>query len=152
MTAILVSIQQDNAHGARLEGLDHRLKGAQRLKEKIAEKIGVKADAGVSDVAGRIKDAVRYTFSLEQDRYVEGYWDLKERLESAGCRMAHCRNRWRDDPEYKGINSTWHAPGGGLFELQFHTLESYDAKENRTHRSYDRRRSADYQPCPSSGS
>ncbi len=48
--------------------------------------------------------------------------------------------RW---PPSRGINTRWQAPGGGVFELQFHTLESYDAKENRTHRSYGRLRSPD---------
>ena len=50
-------------------------------------------------------------------------------------------NNWLDNPEYKGVNSRWRTPEGGRFELQFHTPESLDAKENRTHRAYERLRS-----------
>ncbi len=56
--------------------------------------------------------------------------------------MVYRKNHWLSDPQYKGINTRWLAPGGGRFELQFHTPESFDAKENRTHRSYERLRSA----------
>ena len=45
VTELLRKIQQDNPFGGHLVGLDHRLKGEDRLKEKIVDKMGVKADA-----------------------------------------------------------------------------------------------------------
>ena len=50
-------------------------------------------------------------------------------------------NRWLDDQSYKGINSQWRAADGGRFELQFHTRESFYAKETLTHSPYERLRS-----------
>ena len=42
--------------------------------------------------------------------------------------------------EYKGINSRWRVPGNGqLFEVQFHTRASLDAKEE-THWAYEKLR------------
>jgi len=38
VTKLLQEIEQDNPHGGVLGGLEHRLKGTDRLKEKIAEK------------------------------------------------------------------------------------------------------------------
>ena len=58
-------------------------------------------------------------------------------LSLAGYQMTYSKNHWLDDPQYKGINSRWETPDGGRFELQFHTQESFYAKEVLTHRSYD---------------
>ena len=55
--------------------------------------------------------------------------------------MTYSKNHWLDDPQYKGVNSRWKTPDGGRFELQFHTPESFYAKEQLTHRSYERLRS-----------
>lgn len=56
--------------------------------------------------------------------------------------MTYRMNHWSDQ-QYKGINSRWQAPDGGRFELQFHTRESYFAKEELTHSPYVRLRSPD---------
>ena len=43
--------------------------------------------------------------------------------------------------EYKGVNSRWRVPDSGqLFEVQFHTQASLDAKEE-THGAYEQIRS-----------
>lgn len=139
-TAILLAIQQDNSHGGHLAGLDYRFKGSTRLKEKIADKMGVKADTTPADAAGAISDAVRYTFSFSTDEYVGGFLEVKERLESAGYKMTYGENHWLNDPQYKGVNTRWQAPSGGRFEVQFHTSESFYAKEHLTHPSYERLR------------
>lgn len=140
VTAVLLAVQQDNAHGARLEGLDHRLKGVQRLKEKIADALAAEPGSSVADVVAEIDDAVRYTYSCEPQNYTRGWEEVAQRLEAAGYRAFYRENHWLHDSEYKGINTRWQTPDGGTFELQFHTLESFDAKENRTHCSYERLR------------
>ena len=43
--------------------------------------------------------------------------------------MIYSKNHWRDDPEYKGINTRWITPEGQRFEVQFHTAESFHAKQ-----------------------
>ena len=48
-------------------------------------------------------------------------------------------NSWEKD-EYKGINSRWRDPESGLlFEVQFHTRSSFEAKQ-LTHAAYERLR------------
>jgi len=51
--------------------------------------------------------------------------------------MFYGRNSW-GDPEYKGINTRWVTPEGQRFEVQFHTPESYHAKQEITHEAYER--------------
>jgi hypothetical protein len=53
--------------------------------------------------------------------------------------MIYSENHWRDDPEYKGVNTRWVTPEGQRFE-QFHTSESFHAKQQVTHGSYERLR------------
>ncbi len=47
------------------------------------------------------------------------------------------KNSW-GNLEYKGINTRWVTRGGQRFEVQFHTPESFHAKQNITHVSYER--------------
>jgi hypothetical protein len=141
ITETLKRIEQDNACGGTLAGLEHCLKGTDRIKEKIHDGLSKEAGATVSSAAGEVWDAVRYTFQLDQDAYVPGHDDITARLESAGYHLVHRVNNWPQNAAYKGINSRWLTPSGGRFELQFHTPESLDAKQNRTHHAYDRFRS-----------
>ena len=47
------------------------------------------------------------------------------------------RNTW-DNDQYKGINTRWREPKSGvLFEVQFHTLASLEAKE-LSYKAYER--------------
>jgi hypothetical protein len=138
VTTMLRAIERDNTHGARLAGLEHRIKGTQRLKEKIVEKMRKELKSGLADVVSEISDAVRYTFSFDQNRYITGCDDIRERLKSAGCRATYSQDHWRGD-EYKGINTRWVTSAGERFELQFHTRESFHAKQ-LTHHAYKRLR------------
>ena len=54
--------------------------------------------------------------------------------------MIYSKNHWRDDPEYKGINTRWVTPEGQRYEVQFHTAESFHAKQQVTHEAYERLR------------
>lgn len=141
VTSFLQQLQEDNPYGGHLIGLEHRLKGDGRIKEKIVESKRGESALTVADAAGLICDAVRYTWCFSGEQYVKGAEHIREQMTSAGYEMTYCRNRWLDDPQYKGINSRWRAPSGGQFELQFHTPESFYAKEVLTHRSYGRLRS-----------
>jgi hypothetical protein len=150
LTGHMKEIEDGNRHGGRLVGLEHRLKGEERLKEKIAEKIEHEPGKSVPRALRQVADAVRYTFCFELDQYSGGYRDVTQRLESRDCRMIFSRNSWHDNPEYKGINTRWVSPDGQRFEVQFHTSESHHAKEQVTHFSYERLRnpltSADERP------
>ena len=43
--------------------------------------------------------------------------------------MIYTKNHWRDDLEYKGINTRGVTPEGQRYEVQFHTAESFHAKK-----------------------
>ena len=60
-------------------------------------------------------------------------------LKEAGFEQVELRNSWTDEG-YKGINSRWRIPGNGqLFEVQFHTRISFEAKQ-LTHQAYEQLR------------
>jgi len=140
ITKHMTETARDNTWGGRLEGLAFRCKSAERLKEKVAEKIQAEPDRTPAEVILQISDAIRYTLCFESSNYAKGYWDFNQRLESSGYRMIYCKNHWREDPEYKGTNTRWISPEGQRFELQFHTPESYNAKQHVTHGAYERSR------------
>jgi hypothetical protein len=129
----------ENAHGGWLEGFDRRLKGDDRLKEKIAVQMAVEPDKPPSEILRKVPDAIRYTFCFQPESYTSGYYDIKERMESFGYQMYQSADWW-DDPEYKGVNTRWVTAEGQRFEVQFHTPESYHAKQYVTHDAYKRLR------------
>lgn len=121
-----------------LAGLEFRLKGRDRLAEKAdfdVQKKGATVDQAIANV----KDAIRYTFCYRDDAYTEGVYADCDRLSDTGFELVERRNSW-DKEQYKGINSRWRVPvDGQLFELQFHTQASLDAKEE-THWAYEKLR------------
>lgn len=140
LTKRMGQAEQVNAGGAWLAGLEHCRKGEDRLKEKIAEKIEHEPNRTPAEAVREINDAIRYTFCFEPAKYTDGYWDLKQRLEANGFTMIYSKNHWRDDPEYKGVNTRWVTAEGQRFEVQFHTAESFHAKQEVTHQAYERSR------------
>jgi hypothetical protein len=126
--------------GRRLAGLEHMLKGEDRLKEKIADEMSAKPELTISKAVDTVVDSVRFTFAYSPQRYAEGTLSDVERMKAEGFELIKLKNLWTDD-QYKGINSQWRRPETGLrFEVQFHTPESLGAKE-LTHGAYERIRS-----------
>jgi hypothetical protein len=120
-----------------LVGLENRLKGKDRLSEKVEKWLSAQPDLRPDDAFKLVKDAIRYTFVYNEERYSEGVYADCDRLESAGFELVDRQNSWKED-QYKGINGRWREPDSGmLFEVQFHTQESVDAKE-LTHPAYER--------------
>ena len=130
-------VQQENIYGGRLEGLDFRLKGEDRLKEKAAEVLKREPGRTPEEVVREVPDAVRYTFCIDKDSYTDGCRDIRGRIEDFGYELIYSKNFWTD-LEYKGINTRWVTPDGHRFEVQFHTRESYHAKQEVTHEAYER--------------
>jgi hypothetical protein len=122
-----------------LVGLEFRLKGRERLSEKVAfdmTKKGITADQAFAGV----KDAIRYTLQYPEDSYTGGVHADCDRLASQGFELVERRNSWTKE-EYKGINSRWRAQENDqLFEVQFHTRASFEAKQE-THWAYEQLRS-----------
>jgi hypothetical protein len=134
------TIAKENTCGGWLAGFKFRLKGDDRLKEKVAEGLATTApDATAEQVLREVPDAIRYTFCLRPENYARGFYDIKARLESFGHEMDQGKNSW-GATEYKGINTRWVTQEGQRFEVQFHTLESFHAKQSVTHGAYERLR------------
>ncbi len=129
----------------RLAGLEHMVKGEDRLKEKLADELFGKGKA-VREALTEVPDAVRFTLCYEHGRYAEGVLADVDRLKAEGFELIKLKNLWTDN-QYKGINSQWRrAETGSRFEMQFHTRESLEAKE-LTHQAYERIRGLDATPA-----
>jgi hypothetical protein len=122
-----------------LIGFEHRLKGRDRIKEKVYDRIKLLKNPP-EEAVSRVSDTVRYTFQYRESRYTQGVWTDIERLKDEGFELQKLKNYWADD-QYRGINSTWIEPDTRQrFEVQFHTRISFEAKQ-LTHTSYERIRS-----------
>jgi hypothetical protein len=130
-----IESQDPNRH---LTGFDHRLKGRDRIKEKVD---GMIKESGFSpeQAVSHVPDAIRYTFQYQEARYTQGVLADITRLKDQGFELDKLRNSWSYD-QYKGINSQWIEPDTGQrFEVQFHTRISFEAKQ-LTHGAYERLR------------
>jgi hypothetical protein len=121
-----------------LVGLEFRLKGRERIEEKVTEAMEERGHTA-EEAFLRVKDAIRYTLQYSTDRYAEGVLADCERLKTAGFEPIDRKNSWAAE-EYKGINSRWRvSENGQIFEVQFHTEASFAAKQE-THTAYERLR------------
>lgn len=123
----------------QLVGFDNRLKGEDRIIEKVVGLMEAEAELSPGEALANVKDAIRYTFQYSEERYTEGVGADMERLKAAGFELVKLRNSW-ESGDYKGINSWWQSSEKKqLFEVQFHTQISFEAKQ-LTHEAYERLR------------
>ena len=121
-----------------LIGFDDRLKGRDRIKEKVCGTIK-DFNRSPEQAVSLVPDAIRYTFEHQEARYTQGVVADITRLKDQGFKLDKLKNSWPDD-QYKGINSQWIEPvSGQRFEVQFHTRISFEAKQ-LTHPAYERLR------------
>jgi hypothetical protein len=121
-----------------LVGLEHRLKGTDRLKEKVATALEEQPELTPTQAVSAVPDAIRFTLSYSYQRYTAGVTADLERLATHGCELAKpLKDSWGSD-QYKGINTQWRESATGqLFEVQFHTQASFEAKQ-LSHAAYER--------------
>jgi hypothetical protein len=113
------------------------LKSPDRFKEKLAKLIERRPDSSVSELVHEIPDGIRYTFLFECQHYAGETQNVCANLKNDLYELTRLANLW-DGDEYKGINSRWFDPRSGQsFEVQFHTPESWDAKQ-KTHDTYEK--------------
>jgi hypothetical protein len=123
-----------------LAGFDRRIKGEDRLKEKVSDLLEPPSKLGADEALSAIVDVVRFTFTYHENRYTQGVLADVERLKLQGFELDRLKNTWSSE-QYKGINTQWLEPRSGVrFEVQFHTQASFEAKE-LTHEAYERIRS-----------
>lgn len=130
VTKLLRDIEK--ATGTKLRGLENRLKGEDRILEKLAK-----------EPDKTIRDALRYTFELSKDNYVDEYLKIVEMLGKKGYTLSEVKNYWTDkNNPYNGINSNVFTDGKYEFEIQYHTKESLEVKE-KMHKLYENARNLD---------
>lgn len=124
-----------------LTGFEARVKGLESTARKIAGKITME---GQEAWAARqsIRDAVRYTIRTDAEDFVANTRSVVERLEAAGYRMTKWKPTFGQGEPYVGLNTFWENRQGYTFELQFHTKESFIAKE-LNHVTYEAQRVLD---------
>lgn len=123
-----------------LAGFDHRFKGLDRLKEKVADLLEPSSKLTATDALYAVSDTVRCTYMYPEASYARGVLNDIERLKSRGFELDKLKNTWTSD-QYKGVNTQWADPASEVrFEVQFHTRASLEAKE-LSHRAYERIRS-----------
>ncbi len=127
-----------NANGAKMDGLDYRLKSEKSLARKINDEKDVDFDGDATKTAENMSDVARYTMTYKDNDYVAGTERVIEDLRSKGYEM-RVKNYWQDGDPYQGINISAVHPNGTKFELQMHTPTSLDFKEP-THAKYDKYR------------
>lgn len=121
--------------GADMQGLEYRLKEEESFKRKFAD--ALRANGGdVDEALTDMKDSVRYTFTMDGGGYADGVDTATDMMHRAGYEQVKWKPSWGDSG-YRGVNSFWRDPETGqVFEAQFHTPESFEAKMV-THDLYD---------------
>ncbi len=126
---------------AETVGLENKFKTKKSLTRKILNTATLNSEP-LEQVAESINDALRYTFVLPAESYARKFRQTIGKLKESGYRIPKERiwNAWRTagksfDKGYRGINVTVISSQSQLFELQFHTAESYKLK-TQTHFQY----------------
>lgn len=123
------------AHGGELEGLEFKIKSLDSLLRKMqAEAHEFDNDAGMT--AANMSDSLRYTMVLDPNSYTQAVEDVISDMQGGRYRVT-VKNYWEKGDAYQGINCACITPMGHPFELQFHTPDSLDVKENKVHPIYE---------------
>ena len=138
ITAFLMTMESEEV---TLIGLDYRLKSIESLAGKIRRYM-VNQEMSLQDAVNEMHDVLRYTFCIKDDQYTEKTLEVLQSLRERGYNLRWFANYWKERT-YKGINTLVHFRRGDdfIFEIQFHTPESFDTKENKTHSYYEIMRS-----------
>ncbi|QRI83042.1 minor capsid protein [Glaesserella parasuis] len=124
--------------GAKTAGLEYRLKSLESLKRKVETEVL----AGISEkqAINSVKDVIRYTAILDVNNFVLQYDKIQSALEKQGYFTVVVKNTWKDSAVYKGVNTfvtTLIKKDNVVFELQYHTQQSFDLKNGVLHNLYE---------------
>jgi hypothetical protein len=125
---------------AELVGLKFRVKSEGSLARKILGDAAEQPDRSLADIAASNKDNLRYTLQIDPAKYAEQIPQHLRALEEQGYTVTSFKNTWGPDKAYQGVNTNLKTPDGYTFELQFHTADSFNMKENVNHKLYEEHR------------
>ncbi|APP00702.1 type III secretion system effector XopAD [Xanthomonas perforans] len=124
-------------HGGQLAGTQHQLKSYGSLQDKLKQRMALKKQP-LDEAAASVNDALRYSVVLEPQGFTAGLRATLAALDDQGHARVKLTNQFTDyPPVFKAINVTLRSPEGALWEIQFHTPETFALKE-RFHDLYKR--------------
>ena len=138
--------------GAYNEGLEYAVKSEASINRKIRDRyveyyITNGINIKMEDIASSLSDVNRYTAILDVDQFVEQYEQINTVLEKQGLIINKVKNTFKvDGATYKGVNNNYFTPDGTVFELQFHTKESFELKNVKLHEIYEEERLVETTP------
>ncbi len=116
-------------------GLKYRIKSKDSFLRKI------RANFNPDGNTYEIRDIIRYTYTAEPTVLAEKTNQSIDALSVKGYNTIEVKNSWLDDTNpYKGINTNIVAPNGQVFEMQYHTPESFELKNGKLHELYEKSR------------
>ena len=138
ITPAMRSIEADLEHGSLVPDTEKfALKSPDRFKEKLAKMITRYADKSPEELMNSIHDGIRFTFTFDAAGYTKGVEQVQAKLTQSDYDLELRKPSW-DSDDYKGINTRWRDNESKvLFEVQFHTYESWQAKQE-THDLYEK--------------
>ncbi len=121
--------------GMDMAGMENRIKSRDSYLKKIQRKYGPLCQGY------EVKDILRYTYTAPGEELAEKVLRTMELYSQSGYYTIEIKNYWLDRRSpYKGINTTLRSPDGQIFELQYHTPESFSIKNGKMHELYERQR------------
>lgn len=120
--------------GGKLVGLENRLKSPSSIKRKIEAEVADGFSKSFS--LNKIRDAIRYTTVFKEGDFVTRYKAMQYLLAIKGYKTIIVKNTWKNDSAYKGVNTFIQNEDGDVFEMQYHTQQSFDVKNGLLHKLY----------------
>jgi hypothetical protein len=137
LTPAMRRVESQLEHGQLAPDTEsNALKPADSFKEKYAKLISRFPDSEPASLAAEVHDGIRYTFVFGDSHYVDTVAQASNSLEQAGYELVELQPSW-DSGEYKGVNSRWRDQAGLSFEVQWHTPQSWEARQ-KTHAAVER--------------
>ncbi|MBO4847151.1 MAG: hypothetical protein J5525_12775 [Lachnospiraceae bacterium] len=127
--------------GTSWSGLEYAVKTASSVDDKLERESNRNKDEDVN-ISNNVKDTIRYTQICKHDDIAGVAKDTIEKLQEKGYFLKNINNYYsRPFPNtgYKGLHLNFISPSGQAFELQVHSNESFQAKQEG-HELYEKMR------------
>ncbi|WP_407471467.1 XopAD/skwp family type III secretion system effector [Xanthomonas campestris pv. raphani] len=133
VTDMLESVVQ--THDGRLAGRHHQLKSLGSLVEKLEQQVALKRKT-LEQAAAGVNDALRYSVILDPKNFSSGLRSVLAALDDQGHARVKLTNFFTKRRQtFKAVNVTLRGPNDALWEIQFHTEDTFALKE-RFHDTY----------------
>lgn len=111
-----------SSNGCEMYGLENRLKSLGSISRK-------------SKLGKQINDAVRYTAILPDKSFVKKYESIRSSMKKKGYTEIKCKNYFQEyrlgNVNHKAVQCSYKDKDGYIFEMQFQTKASQNAKDKK---------------------